>query len=729
MGLSRSKLHEYFLGQPPMQHLAKGLRVNARRVAKGLYWLATPWRMPERLKSVLKHARRAAREATLRKLLAGPRERMRQRLGGEPAAAEPKVDLQDDASAASVAQCDFEAIYWPGLAPAEIIDRWSAARWCIDLLRARDDIRKRFPTALSSRRAGAFCAWLEREGESALGLGALARQHVLALFKQPPSDRARQVYLSSVAVREAFPHGLTPIGQATLWRWFFTFAPSDRALRPEEIWWLFLEAAEDPARELARAYLFTPSWQQAYPDALTVFGREAFAQWFARAFRAEGPWVLACNWPEQAPALELRTAYWARESWRAAHPRALAEVDAAARLIRWLATDAPHISASARAWCRRLEERSVAEALVAPGVNVLGHFCYPSGLRVSVESMVEALRLSGVQCSLRDVRTDEQDDPHHGDFDGLETFEVTIIHTQPTPFFNDAYQLADLCERSPRTYRIAYWYWELDTIPETWVTLAQQVDEVWAATEFVARGLRSRLSIPVRTLFPGVQLPAYERRERSHFGLSNERYTFLFTFHMMSVMERKNPLGLIRAFKRAFGPHEDAELVLKTSFGERYPAQLAELRAAAAGANVRIIDAVYSYDEVLSLMDVCDAYVSLHRAEGLGLTIAEGMLMGKPVIATRYSGNEAFMNAGNSLPVDYELQPVGRDIPPYDACSLWASPSEKHAARLMRQLYEDPALGRELGARARIDAGERLSLDAAGQRIAQRLREIARTAA
>jgi glycosyltransferase involved in cell wall biosynthesis len=193
---------------------------------------------------------------------------------------------------------------------------------------------------------------------------------------------------------------------------------------------------------------------------------------------------------------------------------------------------------------------------------------------------------------------------------------------------------------------------------------------------------------------------------------------------MMSVMERKNPLGLIRAFKSAFDTGDDVRLVLKTSFGQRYPDQMQELRAAAAGANITVIDVVYSPDEVLSLMEACDAYVSLHRSEGLGLTMAEAMLMGKPVIATHFSGNVDFMDESNSLLVPYELVKLGKPIPPYDANLEWAEPSVAHAAKQMRRVYDDQAFARELGARAKASAEANLSLEAAGRRIAARLDEI-----
>jgi glycosyltransferase involved in cell wall biosynthesis len=136
------------------------------------------------------------------------------------------------------------------------------------------------------------------------------------------------------------------------------------------------------------------------------------------------------------------------------------------------------------------------------------------------------------------------------------------------------------------------------------------------------------------------------------------------------------------------------------------------------------MDRVLTHDENLSLIQACDAYISLHRSEGLGLTMAEAMLLGKPVIATRYSGNLDFMDDNNSLLVDCELVPLGREIPPYDASYRWAEPSAEHAAQLMRQLFDNPASAASLGTRAKTDAETRLSLKTSGQGFCDRLREI-----
>ncbi len=706
--------------------MVEPLRRYARRIVKGAWWLATPWRTGERLEFLRQRAATRAQATEFAALVGVERERLARREQGLPAPEPVLLDLFDDEAVCQAADLPRNRLLWPGVAPHEVTDHWAAARFLIDLWRTRADLRARFPSALEAGSDSGLAQWLQQEGAAALHLDDAALQLALKALEAGVGGRARQAFLSNELVRSVLPHGLTPIGMASLFRWLMRCGGSETGLRREELWWLFLQANGNPARELMLAYAFTPEWQKLHPDGLTAFGREDFSAWFAAEHGASGPWLDSSRWPDwENAACQVRCAYWARTAWREAHPEALVDADRAGALLAWLlSSQVAGLSDAARSWCRRQDAASLAREIVQPGVNMLGHFCYASGLRVSAESMVQAMGSVGVRASLRDVRTDARDDPHHVDFRGMEDHDITIIHTQPEPFFDDAYHRTDLFEREPRTHRIAYWYWEFDSIPQAWVAHASRVDEVWAATEFVSRGLRERLPVPVRTLFPGVKLAPYERRGKAYFGLSEEPFTFLFTFHMMSVMERKNPLGLIRAFKEAFDTDQAVRLVLKTSFGDRHPAQLGELRDAAVGANIEIIDQIYTPDEVLSLMDACDAYVSLHRSEGLGLTMAEAMLMGKPVIATNFSGNVDFMDDSNSLLVPYKLVKLGKPIPPYDADLEWADPSIEHAAQLMRRVYDNQAWAREVGARGKASAEANLSLDAAGRRIAARLEEI-----
>jgi glycosyltransferase involved in cell wall biosynthesis len=205
----------------------------------------------------------------------------------------------------------------------------------------------------------------------------------------------------------------------------------------------------------------------------------------------------------------------------------------------------------------------------------------------------------------------------------------------------------------------------------------------------------------------------------------DDAFVFLFLFDFYSVSERKNPLGLIDAFRRAFDPTDRAWLVLKTSHAEHDRAALAELERAGAGANVRVTDRVLDRAGVDAWMASADAYVSLHRSEGFGITLAEAMALGKPVIATGYGGNVDFMQDGSAFLLRHQARTLERDFGAYARGSSWAEPDLGHAAEIMRRVYDDPGAARQVAERGRADVQRTLAPAIVGRMMNERLRTIA----
>ena len=159
---------------------------------------------------------------------------------------------------------------------------------------------------------------------------------------------------------------------------------------------------------------------------------------------------------------------------------------------------------------------------------------------------------------------------------------------------------------------------------------------------------------------------------------------------------------MIEAYRRAFAPDDGAALVLKSVNGETRLEELELLRAAAAGRpDIVIIDRYVSAEERSGMMAACDCYASLHRSEGLGLTMAEAMALGKPVVATGWSGNLEFMSDETAYLVRYEMTTLERDHGPYPAGAEWAEPDLDHAAELMRGVFDDREAAAAVGERAR----------------------------
>jgi len=276
--------------------------------------------------------------------------------------------------------------------------------------------------------------------------------------------------------------------------------------------------------------------------------------------------------------------------------------------------------------------------------------------------------------------------------------------------------------RSRRTHRVGVWAWELDTMPRDWAEAVPLVDEIWVYSDYVASAVRRVTDLPVNVAPLAIDMPPVEAR-----GGADRPFTFLFVFDLLSSVERKNPLGLIEAFTLAFEAGEGPRLVVKTSNGDNEPEQLERIRVAAAGRpDIDVVDEFIPKEERDALIAGCDCYVSLHRAEGFGLTLAEAMAAARPVIATDYSGNLDFMSEETAYLVGWSPARVGEGSVLYPADARWAEPDLAQAAALMRSVYGDPASARARGQAAREHVARTLSAAVVGAALRERIDHIPR---
>lgn len=276
------------------------------------------------------------------------------------------------------------------------------------------------------------------------------------------------------------------------------------------------------------------------------------------------------------------------------------------------------------------------------------------------------------------------------------------------------------------SYNIGHWSWELNnSVPHGWKQSVQLFDELWAPSTFICKTFAEHFQLPTFTFSPIVRHRANQAYVRTDFGLNDDEFVFLFICDFKSIAERKNPLATVRAFKEAFCPKDNVRLLLKLSSGNEEPAYLQRLQSECEQANILLIDEIMPREKIDSLFSLCDAYVSLHRSEGFGITLAEAMLAGKPVIATAWSGNLDFMNEENSYLVKNKLIELDQNYGPYMAGEFWAEPDQEHAAQLMRQVFEN-----RFAPDPRIHSAKNLietnySLSALTSLIADRLQAVA----
>ena len=269
---------------------------------------------------------------------------------------------------------------------------------------------------------------------------------------------------------------------------------------------------------------------------------------------------------------------------------------------------------------------------------------------------------------------------------------------------------------------IGVWAWEIEDFPEVMHTAFDLVDEVWAVSEFVKDAI-SKHSKKRVLVFPTPIIPPdiNETLDRSAIGLPTEVDFNLFIFDYMSIFNRKNPLAIVEAHKKAFPNSDGPILVIKSANGDSDAENREKLRFSIKGReDIFLVEEYLSRNQLNALVAECQSYISLHRSEGYGLTMAEAMALGKPVIATAYSGNLDFMNNENSILIPYLLVSVGPDAFPYPETSKWAEPDIEKAADAIRKLALDGDYRQNLGAAAKKYVEQEFSIENASSFIRSR---------
>lgn len=359
-----------------------------------------------------------------------------------------------------------------------------------------------------------------------------------------------------------------------------------------------------------------------------------------------------------------------------------------------------------------------------PGINIFGYARAESGVGEITRLVAASAREAGLPYTVTPyTRTvSRQQDPFEEENGGEPAFGVNLIavNADELPGFVETFGPELFADR----YTIGIWAWEVEEFPGWMARSEELVDEIWGISDFTAEAIRKQVDRPVKSFPLPVRTPHPPPLTRDDLGLP-DGFLFLFCFDFDSVFERKNPIGLVEAFCQAFRDGEGPQLVIKSVNGDRFPKQLAALRASTGGrSDIRIVDGYWSSDRKQALMNLSDAYVSLHRSEGFGLTLAESMALGKPVIATAYSGNLDFMDEDDALLVPFRWTTVPEGCGPYAPGARWADPDLASAAEKMRYVVEHPKVARQQAELARVRLEELHGPGSRGALLARRLEEI-----
>jgi len=364
------------------------------------------------------------------------------------------------------------------------------------------------------------------------------------------------------------------------------------------------------------------------------------------------------------------------------------------------------------------------------GINIIGYFQGSFGLGESARLIADSLQNNLIPFSLISADLLMEERPHENFRGSLEkhfVYPINLFCLDPRHLFPFIRRYGWDAVRN--RHNIGMCFWETNVLPNTHRKMWGHLDEIWTATRYVQEHLSIATSVPVYHVSQPVRL-AYTagnlgEGEKSSFGLPN-KFTFLFCFCFHSVIGRKNPLAIIKAFRQAFPDRQDVQVVIKSQNGHFYPESLNSIMESIKD-DPRIIwiDQNFSSQRRFDLMNACDCYISLHRSEGFGLTMAEAMLLNKPVIATAYSGNLDFMTEENSFLCSYTLVRIGNDgrgiYPPE---GIWADVDIDQAAYWMNYVVTHPSEAKAKALQGKEYILKHHSCTSIGKKIAGRIAKI-----
>lgn len=359
------------------------------------------------------------------------------------------------------------------------------------------------------------------------------------------------------------------------------------------------------------------------------------------------------------------------------------------------------------------------------GINIIGYLKGEFGIGEAARLNIKACNAVGLPVSLINyeaITVHRNEDKTFTNFSDDFLYPINLIQISPSEVEN--FMLDKIASNLKGKYNILYLAWESEYFPNQYIKSIGYFDEIWVPSKFCQDIISRVCNVPVINIPHPIEINLAPSTDDDAVNFyDNSKFNFLFIFDYNSTLERKNSLNLIDAFQKAFDKNNDKYvLTIKTSSSKNFISEKMQLiKKIGDFTTIKIVEKIFDKNSLDTIINNCDCYVSLHRSEGFGLTMAEAMFLNKPVIATGYSGNTEFMDFQNSFLVNYNKTTAGENLINYDKKTIWSDPDVNHASQLMQYVVNNKKQTSEIAIKGCLTIHDNFSLKSIGNLIKDRV--------
>ena len=314
----------------------------------------------------------------------------------------------------------------------------------------------------------------------------------------------------------------------------------------------------------------------------------------------------------------------------------------------------------------------------------------------------------------------------------IDPTDKTLVHFSiATEFFG---------EKNPFKKAIGFTMLETDRTAPGWAWKCNQMDAVFVPSTFcLGSFMQSNISAPIRVVPFGIDFDKYTPEGEELLDLPT-KFNFLTVSQWLPQGDRKNVVGVLQTFLKNFRGNNDVGLILKTyHVGAGTVDKLSiensikQIRQQVGlkddeGPQIYLVHGAMSESNMIKLYRNADAFLMPTCGEAWGMPLMEAAAMELPIITTKGTGAESFLNEEHVIMIDAEWKPIGNMLfwpNVYEPQQQLLIPNMEEFARMVHRIYKYQDMAKDQAKKQRQEMIDReFTWKAAAEQFAETIEDL-----